>query len=186
MTLERLNKIGQQTALLSFLFGTTIFAAYFYTSMSELLFIGYTFIIIAGLVNIRIIISILLKTNEDKVQRKKSMKTCGIMLLNIPALLLYCWIAIILINTMRITFTNTTRMNLTNINILGCEKIHIDKLKVGESKTVWVEITGDCSINIDYLANGIQKEESVESYVTNGMGQKINHKIGKLNEEQIY
>ena len=44
-------------------------------------------------------------------------------------------------------------------------------------KTVWVKITGDCSIYLDYLSNGQRKEETVAGYVTSSMGQKVNHKI---------
>ncbi|SHF79141.1 hypothetical protein SAMN05444396_101411 [Flavobacterium segetis] len=78
---------------------------------------------------------------------------------------------------MRITFTNSTQTTLTDINIVGCGGGHIDKLKVGESKTVWVDITGDCSIDINYLSNGQRKEETVAGYVTSSMGEKVNHKI---------
>lgn len=82
---------------------------------------------------------------------------------------------------MRITFTNSTQSTLTNINIVGCGGGHIDKLEVGESKTVWVDITG--SINVDYLSNGQQKEETVAGYVTSSMGQKVNHKIDGKDKE---
>ena len=47
---------------------------------------------------------------------------------------------------MRITFTNSTQNKLTDIKIVGCETEYISELKPNESKTVWVEITGDCSI----------------------------------------
>jgi hypothetical protein len=104
------------------------------------------------------------------------------MLLNIPIMILYCWFAIILLNTLRITFTNCTQTDLTEINIVGCETEHLDKLEIGESKTVWVGITGDCTININYLENGQRKEENVAGYVTSSMGQKMNFKIGVPNE----
>ena len=185
MTTERHIKLGRQTALISFLFGTGIFGLYFLTSSFELLFIGYGFIALTGLINIGILISILVKANKDKDNRKKLLTTCGLMLLNIPVMLFYCWVAIILLNTMRITFTNATQTTLTNINIIGCGGGHIDKLEIGESETVWVDITGDCSINIDYLSNGQKKEESVAGYVTNSMGQKMKHNIGGQNEEQF-
>lgn len=99
------------------------------------------------------------------------------MLINIPIMLTYCWIAIILLGTMRITFTNDTGVEITDINIVGCGGGHIDKLEIGESKTVWVTITGDCSIYLDYLSKGQRKGETVAGYVTSGMGQKVNHKI---------
>lgn len=86
---------------------------------------------------------------------------------------------------MRITFTNTAPITLTNIHIVGCGGAHIDKLESGESETVWVEITGDCSIGIDYLSGGQKKKESVASYVTSTMGQKMKHNIGGENKEQF-
>ena len=84
---------------------------------------------------------------------------------------------------MRITFTNSTQTTLTDINIVGGETEHLDKLEVGQTKTVWVGITGDCSINIDYLSNGQRKRENVAGYVTSSNGQKMNHNIGGQNEE---
>jgi hypothetical protein len=185
MTTERHIKLGRQTALISFLLGTGIFGLYFLTSSFELLFVGYGFIALTGLINLGILISVLVKANKDKDNRKKLLTTCGLMMLNIPIMLFYCWVAIILLGTMRITFTNSTQTTLTNINIVGCGGGQIDKLEVGESETVWVDITGDCSINIDYLANGQRKEESVAGYVTSSMGQKMKHNIGGQNEEQF-
>lgn len=177
MTTERHIKLGRQTALISFLLGTGIFGLYFLTSSFELLFVGYGFIALTGLINLGILTSVLAKANKDKDNRKKLLTTCGLMLLNIPVMLFYCWVAIILLDTMRITFTNSTQTTLTNINIVGCGGGHIDKLEIGESKTVWVDITGDCSISVDYLSNGQRKEETVAGYVTSSMGQKVNHKI---------
>lgn len=170
-------KLGLITALISFLLGTIIFGFYYLTSDSNLLFIGYGFIVLTGLVNIGILISIFIKAVLDKENRKRLLTTCGIMLLNIPVMILYVWIAMILIGTMRITFTNQTGTNITDINIVGCGGGHIDKLEIGESETVWVSITGDCSISIDYLSDGQRKEEQVAGYVTSGMGQKLNHRI---------
>lgn len=185
MTKEPNIKLGQQTALISFLLGTTIFGLYFSTSSFELLFVGYGYIALTGLINIVILISILVKAFKDKVNRRKLLMTSGLMLLNIPVMLVYCWVAIILLNTMRITFINGTETTLTDINIVGCETEHIEKLNEGESKTIWVGITGDCTINIDYLADGQRKEEVVAGYVTSGDGQKMKHNIGEHKEEQF-
>ena len=185
MTTKRHIKLGRQTALISFLLGTGIFGLYFLTSSFEVLFIGYGFIALTALINVGVLISILVKAKNDKDNRIKLFTTCGLMLLNIPVMLFYCWVVIILLNTMRITFTNSTQTTLTNINIVGCGGEHIDKLESGESETVWIDITGDCSINIDYLSEGKKKEESVAGYLTNSMGKKMKHNIGGQNEEQF-
>lgn len=177
MRTKRHIRLGQITALISFLLGTTIFGLYYLTSDSNLLFVGYGFIVLIGLVNIGIFNSILLKALNDKENRKSFLRTGIIMLLNIPIMILYCGIAMILIETMRITFTNQTGKEITDIKIIGCGGGHIDNLEVGESETVWVSITGDCSISIEYVFDGQRKVEQVAGYVTSGMGQKLNHRI---------
>lgn len=183
MTTERHIKLGRQTALISFLLGTGIFGLYVLNSSFGLLFLGYGFITLTGLINAGILISILVKASKDNASRTKLFSTCGLMLLNIPVMLIYCCVAIFLLGTLRITFTNQTQTTLTNINIIGCGGGHIAKLERGESETVWVDITGDCSININYLSNDQKKEEIVASYVTNSMGQKMKHTIGGQNQE---
>jgi len=174
MTTQQHLKIGRLTALISFLLGTGIFGLYFLTSSSDLLFLGYGFIVLTGLINLGILVAILFRANKDRENRKRLLKTSGLMFINIPVMLVYCWVAIILLGTMRITFTNDTGTQLTDIKIVGCAGGYIDKLESGESKTVWVTITGDCSIYLDYLSNGQRKEEIVAS---SSMGQKVNHKI---------
>ena len=169
MTTERQIKLGRGTALFSFIIGTIIFGLYYSTSTFELLFIGYGFIALIGLINIIVLISILIKAQKEKTNRKRLLNTSGLMLLNIPIIIAYCWAAIILLGTMRITFINETDTTINDINIIGCGGGHIEKLAIGESKTVWVEITGDCSIYIDYLSNGKRKEETVAGYVTSSM-----------------
>lgn len=182
MTTERHIKLGRKIALISFVLGTIIFVLYFLTSSIDLLLLGGGFISFTVLVNIGILILILVKAYKDKENRKKLLKTCGVMMVNIPVMLFYCWVTVILLNTIRITFTNSTQTTLANININGCGSGHIDILESGESATVWVDITGDCSINIDYLSNGQRKEEEdIAGYVTTTMGKKVKHNIGVKN-----
>ena len=182
---EKYIKTGKLTALVSFLIGTAIFGLYYLTSSAELLFIGYGFILLTGLINIIILTLVLSAAFKDNKNRKNLLLTSGLMLLNIPVMLVYVFITFILLDTMRITFTNATQATLTDINIVGCGGGHIDKLEIGESKTIWVDIIGDCSIDINYLSDGKQKEESVATYVTNSMGQKMEHNIGELNDNKF-
>jgi len=183
MIAERYIKLGRVTALVSFLIGTTIFGFYYLTSAFELLFLGYDFIALSVLINIGVLIAIMVKARKDTANRKRLLNTSGLMLLNIPIMIAYCWVAIILLGTMRITFSNDTQTILTDINIVGCGGGHIDKLEIGESETVWVNITGDCSILVDYLTNGQRKSETVAGYVTSSMGQKVKCKIDGKDKE---
>ena len=183
MTSDHYIKIGKQTALVTSLIGTGIFCIYFQTDSFALLVWGYIFILLAGIINLGIFISILLKAYKDKNNRKHLLTTGGIMLLNIPLAMIYFLGVSFLLDTMRITFTNATQETLTDINITGCSTKHIDKLEPGHNKTVWVGISGDCTIAIDYLQNKARKEASVMGYVTVSMGQKIKYNIGGRNDE---
>lgn len=169
--------LGKVTVLISFIIGAIIFGGYFLTSNSELLYIGSGFIVLAGITNLIILIGIIVKSNSDSTNRKRLLKTGGLMLINLPVMFIFIWISLIVIGNMRITFTNATANNLTDIKIIGCEAKYISELKPNESKTVWVGITGDCSITLEYLENGMTKTETVAGYVTNGMGQKMKHNI---------
>lgn len=177
MTTSKYIKTGRLTALISFLSGTGIFLLFYLTSEDEFLFIGYAFIIFMLILNTGVFISILIKAGKDKNKSNKFIKTLGLMLLNIPVMLVYCWIAFILLGTMRIKFTNSTPNTLKDMNIVGCGGGYLDKLEAGESETVWVKITGDCAIFIDYLQDRQRKKERVAGYVTSGMGKKIEHDI---------
>lgn len=101
-------------------------------------------------------------------------------------MILYCWIVIILLNTMRITFTNSTKATLTNINIVGGGGGHIDKLEVGESETVWIKIISEGSINIEYISNGKAIKENDVVYITNNIGQKMKYNIGGQKKKIFY
>jgi hypothetical protein len=185
MTTKRIIKLGRQTALISFFYGTVIFGLYFLTSSSKLLFFGYAFIVITAVVNIGIIILILLRAEKDRENKTRLLVTFGLMLLNIPIMIVYCWFSLILLNTMRIKFLNTSDTILTGIKIIGCGGGYIDKLAPGETETVWIDITGDCTINIDYLSNGKRKQEIVVGYASMSMGQKLKHNIGGRNTDQL-
>lgn len=177
MNTERFIKLGQQTALISFLFGTFIFGLYYLTSSTNLLLVGYGFILLAVPVNMGLLIFLLVQWRKDINNRKKLFRTCSLILLNVPVMLCYCWVTIILLNTMRITITNSTQLTLTDINIEGCGNSKIGILEIGESTTVWIDINSDCSINFYYLLNGHLKKEVVLEYVTPLMGRKIKYNI---------
>ena len=165
MTSEKYSTLGKGTAVISFVIGALIFGIYLLTSNSNLLFIGYGFIVLAGIANLIILIAILAKSNSDSTNRKRLLKTSGLMLINLPIMFFFIWISLILIGNMRITLTNGTNNKLTDIKIVGCETQHIAELEPNESKTVWVEITGDCSITLEYLENGEIKKEMVEEFI---------------------
>ena len=181
MTSLRLIKISKITALVSFLCGTLIFLLYYLTSDSEILFLGYGYILLIGLLNFGLLISLIIRLISEKENRRQVIITLGLLLSNIPIMIIYCWISFLLLGFIRVNFKNATGQKLTNVKIIGCEPKVIDNLNPDNNKTVWIGITGDCSINLEYELNGQKKTESVVGYVTGGMGQKLEYYIGGKN-----
>lgn len=172
-------KLGRFTALASFLIGTLIFAFYFFTSSIDFLFAGYIFIIVAGILNIFLLIALLLKVKKDKSSNKILRFTSGLILMNIPILIAYCWFASILLNTIRITLVNDSSIDLNELIISGCGSKLIKTIEAGQSKCVWISIPNDCSISMNYLAHNIKKDTLLMGYATSNMGQKITIKINE-------
>ncbi|MBT9188341.1 hypothetical protein [Zobellia russellii] len=183
MTSNRYISIGKIIALITFLIGMLIFGTYYFTTNGELLFLGYGFVVLAGIINLITLIGILVRVQTDKTNRKELLKVSGMILLNIPIMFGCMLISMMVLGNMRITFTNSTQNELTEIKIVGCETERIAQLEPNESKTVWVGITGDCSIFVEYTENGVKRKETVVGYVTSGGGQKMSYKINRKNKD---
>lgn len=179
MTKKKAIQLGLTSTIVSFVIGSIIFGLYYLTLFAEILFIGYGFILLATAVNIFLFTILVLKAFKEK--DKKIFSVCTIILINIPIMFFYCWFASKLLNTVIIEFTNCTKNDISEINIKGCEEKYIQQLRQGDSKTVWVSIPNDCSIQIDYVNNGIKKNETIESYLCSMMGKRSKYYIGKQN-----
>jgi len=177
MTTEQYIRLGRRVALLSTLCGTLIFGTYWLTMHSGLLFVGYAFILLAGITNLFTLALLLIRAGRDQPNRGRLLKTCAILFLNIPLMTVYCLLALIRLQTIEIQFSNDTGSELSDIRIIGCSGGYISRLPNGKSATRSLSITGDCSLFIDYLYEGQRQKEEVLDYVTPGMGQKVHHQI---------
>jgi len=169
---------AKTTALLTFIGGTIILLLFYFTNDFDLVILGLVYAAIMAIVNLVILIRLLLLSYQHKIKRHSVFKAMGLILLNIPVFVLYCWFGILLLNTLRISFINSTTATLSDIQINGCEQKHIKELLTGQSKTVWIHIPADCGVWISYIQNGQIKREEVVGYTTNQMGNKMTFKIG--------
>ena len=181
MAAPKISNNARLTSLISFILGTGLFAWYYFTDSDSLLFLGFGFIIATGLINLIFFILVIKQIRKSKDNKRNLYFTCGLMLLNIPIMIFYCWLTTILLNTMRITFVNETSSILTDIKIFGCQEKHLAKLSPNEKKLVWVGINGDCSVSIEFKRDGKVINENVLGYTSNSMGQRMTHKIGSKN-----
>jgi len=173
------NKIGLFTALISFLIGTILLIIFYFTDSMAISSFGMIFIVIAGIINAGVFIKVLIDLINEKENRKKYFFTSGIMLLNIPIVLVYFYFVMILMNTMRVSFINETGSEISQLKIIGGEPKSIEKLEIGEKQTKWIAIKYDNDLILEYEIDGEIKTEMIYSYMV--VGKKIEHRIGNKN-----
>jgi len=172
-----ITSTAKTTALITFIGGTILLLVFYLTNNREIASVGLIYAVIMTIVNLLVLGKLLIQSYQYKIKRQIIFKVAGLMLLNVPILVLYCWIGIILLNTVRITFVNKGPTEIKDLKISGCEENYIEKLSSGQSKTVWVSIPHDCGVSITYKLNGQTKEEDVTGYVTNEGGYITTFKI---------
>src|SRR5262245_23343862 len=106
MESNKLIKTSRITSIISFIGGTIIILLFYITNASEYAFLGMAYAFIVGIINLIILLLLTKRAYVDNVNRKRLFRSCIFLLLNIPVFFLYCWFAIILLNTVRITFIN--------------------------------------------------------------------------------
>lgn len=92
---NNINQTGFIIAILSFVLGTTILSLYLYIGAEYLsISLGLAFVIIAIIVNTVVFVAILGSAILNKTFDHDTLKTCGLMLLNIPIALLYFYMVV--------------------------------------------------------------------------------------------
>jgi hypothetical protein len=187
---DKYTKVGFWTAILSFIIGTIMIGFFYFTLSIELAVYSYSILIAIALFNVIVLSILMSNVILEKVSFRKYRLTVGLMIANIPVAIGYFVLVLILINTLRITFVNSTGERIDNIEIIGCEPKLIDNLEPEDSKTVWINITGDSTLEIEYQLQGETKREIVFGYVTNSNGQIATYWIGKdkkpIDERGVY
>lgn len=161
-----------------FVFGTLLFIAYATTLSPIVGLIGFVYTGLAFLIGTVYFFVLGSKIGRRKVDPETGKKSMQILTLNLPIALIYFIIVMILINTARITLENSTGQDLNSIKILGCDTKEIESLKTGQSKTIWIYIPNDCSLEIRYELGGEIRTETVASYLTNLGGVIATYQIG--------
>ena len=166
-------------AILSFLLGTMLLIGYYFFEATDLIFLGYLYLIAALVINLTVFVILLYAAGVNYTNRRKLLGTAGLMTINIPIAILYLYFFLVLINTMRIPFINETGETITGLVIEGCETIELARLQPNERTTCWINIPNDCTISLQYTKDGSRITEEVFGYVTSSEGQKVTYGIGK-------
>jgi hypothetical protein len=171
-------KFSKRLSIGFFVIGTSLFIAFAITLSPIVALIGFAYTGLAFTIGMVYFLVLGSKMGRQKLDAEAGRKSIEILALNVPIALIYFVLAMILINTARITLENTTGQDLSSLKISGCDDQEIELLKTGESKTIWIYIQDDCSVEIQYEIEGEIKKEVVNSYSTSFSGQIATYKIG--------
>lgn len=161
-----------------FTIGTLLFIAYATTLSTFVGLIGFVYTGLAFLTGMVYLFVLGSKIGRKKVDPETGKKSIQILMLNLPIALIYFIIVMILINTARITLENSTGQDINSIKILGCDNKEIESLRTGQSKTIWIYIPNDCSLELRYEVGGEIRTETMASYLTNFGGVIATYQIG--------
>ncbi|MFK7782199.1 hypothetical protein [Psychroserpens sp.] len=96
---NNLNYTGQIVALLSFVIGTCLIAFYLYLGENYIsLGFAISMVVITIIVNSILFITITIAAIFKRINQNEALKTCGLMLLNIPISILYFYMVIMFPN----------------------------------------------------------------------------------------
>lgn len=181
---QQLIKLVKQTTLYTFLVGSLIFAAYYYSSSYEMLYFGYVYLVLAAFINTGIVL--VLVKSKHKFTGKQLLQNLTVLGINLPIMAVYCAVAcLIFVDTIRINLTNSLPTEITDVRINGKDALKIERLEPGQRQELWLPVNEQSSITIHYVSNGTEVETVIADSVNAGMGQKWNYRIGGENEEKL-
>lgn len=174
-----MNIIGFICALLTFLIATYIITSFY---LGEVNIIGYGLLFIPIAFVINLVVLIFLHFSSKRHQIVTPTLSINLMLSNIPIGVIYICFALFLMSYYRITINNDTKNSIFNIKLTGCDNKTILKLKPGENETVWIHLSNDCALNINYsIDKKINKKDIIAGYLCSGMGQPETYNISGKN-----
>ncbi len=133
-------------------------------------------IVLAAIVNLILLIVLVFQLVKVKEQRKRTLKTIGIILINIPAAMLCMLLMNMWDKTIRLTISNEKKTTITAIEIKSTKQRDISELKPGATKTIWIYNPDTCNVSIKYTENGKVFSEEIRHRVE--WGGNANYSIG--------
>jgi hypothetical protein len=159
----KLIKVAKWTAISSFLIGTGFMLIFFLSNSVEIFGAGFYFVTIAVFTNLTVLVLLAIRLVTDGDKRKQYLKSIGILFINIPIAILYAYLVIILIYTLRINFVNDSTNLISGALIEGCQSKNLGNIKPGDSKRCWIRITEYCTVTIRYQISDSTRNETIVS-----------------------
>ena len=159
-------KFAIQLSLALFVVGAIFLVLFAFNLSPFVVIIGYILAVMSLLGTILFLVIFIVRGATRKSDKTTRIKSILMMLLNIPMILGYVYLAGTLMTITRITFENATGSDLTSVRIYGCEENEITSLDKGETETVWFHSPYSCQVAIEYEIDGVAKKEIVTDFLT--------------------
>lgn len=171
------KRVSIITAIITFLTGTGLLVFY-YIEMSVLTILYSSYVVLLLIIlNVFLVLFFLWNCFHHKISYTAFRHSGLILSVNIPIAVLYFFCVNLLLSIIRVTVVNHSGQDISSIRITGCENKTIEVLENDGSKTVWIDIPQDCSIDIHFWRDGKNKKVNIIGYATSLMGQKVTYEI---------
>ena len=139
---------------------------------------GMIYVSLALIINLFIVIKLLLSLIQtDKSQKAKTLKTIGLMSLNIPIALICFYVVVLNVFKIIVKFENKTGENLTEFIVLRPDYMNIGELKINSSKTVRMRNPRIRDIVVEYNLAG-EKHEVQFLYFFGTSENRVKYQVG--------
>ncbi len=130
-TSKLINK-SLKVSWISFVVGTGLFVLYFFVNSFPIAVVSIIITATFGVVNLIFLFRLGIRGLKERNNRRRILRTCGVMSLNIPIVFLYAYFVFALFEIMIVRITNGTGKELTNISIQGCDERSIEDMYPGK------------------------------------------------------
>lgn len=105
--------------------------------------------------------------------RPRAARIATLLVGNVPIAVVCAVVGIYLTGLFRVTLVNGSDAPITQITVTSPgETVQVARLDPGESRRVYLSIDNDGEVMLTATQNGERIQESIDGYVTNGMGGK--------------
>lgn len=110
---------------------------------------------------------------RTSIEKKEVMKVIIQSVIFLPILYFFILISYEFSQNTRIDIINNTNQTVDHWSIKGCLNLWNTNLYPKQKKTIWINLNEDCSLEIEYIQQGIKKRETIAGNLNPGLFSKI-------------
>jgi|GEM_PF-3500338 len=170
----------RRAGLTSLLLGTVLLGLFLVSNNLTLAFLSAPIVLVLGLYNLVLLLQLLWRAQLEPQNRRVLWRTGALLSLNIPVVLGYAKLVVVLSNTLVVRLVNEASQPLRHVVVVGCGQPRpLADLPPGEATVVWLPITRDCAertVSVQYRVGSATQQTLIDGYVVEG--RRLNVKLG--------